>query len=385
MTVDDLAVEIIRDGAELDGLAGEWARLYARCSAATPFQSHAWVSAWWHAYGVPGRLRLVLARRRGRLVAAVPLVLVRRLGWRVLAPVGREQSDFTDILLDDDRAEETAAAVRDACRREPGWDVIDFPEVRPGSAIEHLRACWDAPRWTLPASVCVQLPGQPIERLLAAHSGRKAGKLRRCLRRAEALDASAVPVPAADAEAGVARLLELHAMQWERREINAEHTSPRFQALLTRAARRLVGEGLAVLSEYRAGGRLVAADLAVVGKDFVGGYLYAAHPSLRAETDIVTLLLRRNLGLAHELERPVLSLLRGAEPHKEKWGGRRVRSQRVILGRGRAAIGYATAARSRLAMRGLAVRRLPIQTLTVSRLAVRRVDVRRVAGEVGAP
>ena len=72
--------EVRRADDGFDGLRAEWDDLVARCAAATPFQTYAWLESWWRTYGEPGRLRLVLVRHGGRLVAAAPFVLRRRAG-----------------------------------------------------------------------------------------------------------------------------------------------------------------------------------------------------------------------------------------------------------------------------------------------------------------
>ncbi|NED18470.1 GNAT family N-acetyltransferase, partial [Streptomyces sp. SID9913] len=94
-TVERVTVE----GA-FDALAEDWTRLYRRCATATPFQSHAWLSSWWHTYGRPGDLRLLLVRAGGELVAAAPLMRVRR-PWPALVTLGGAVSDYGDVLLDD--------------------------------------------------------------------------------------------------------------------------------------------------------------------------------------------------------------------------------------------------------------------------------------------
>src|SRR5437660_807337 len=82
----------------LDALGADWDRLFRRCSAATPFQSRIWLSSWCRWYGpANGRLCVVGVRYRGVLVGAAALVLTRQRLWRVLRPVGVEQSDFCDV------------------------------------------------------------------------------------------------------------------------------------------------------------------------------------------------------------------------------------------------------------------------------------------------
>ncbi|MEU8401549.1 GNAT family N-acetyltransferase [Nonomuraea sp. NPDC048892] len=354
-----LTVQVVRDDGDLAALSADWTDLYARSSAATPFQSYGWLCSWWRAYGTPGRLRLFLARRGGRLVAAAPFLLERRGGCRVLTPVGAGQADFTDIVVDDLEGDAGLRELRAGMLAQPGWDVMDLPEARPGATVRRLAELWEGRAWSLPASTCLQLPGQPIEQVLAGLNSRRAHRLRHALRKIDALDAQAVEVGADQVEGSVAELLRLHAMQWESRAINVQHTERRFRDHLARAVRTLVVENQATLTEYRVRGRLMACDFVLVGKDFVGGYLYGAHPDLRAEADVLTMLLRHNLALTHRLGRPTLSLLRGDEPYKTKFGCEAVVNQRVMLGRGLRAAAYAATANARAAGRELVKRRCP--------------------------
>lgn len=69
---EGLAVTLVRDQRDFARLRPEWDELQRRCSTATPFQSHAWLESWWLSYGTDGRLRIVLVRLDGRLIAAAP-------------------------------------------------------------------------------------------------------------------------------------------------------------------------------------------------------------------------------------------------------------------------------------------------------------------------
>jgi hypothetical protein len=46
MLDEGLSAQVLLDLGSLEALADEWAELYAACPTATPFQSHAWVTAW---------------------------------------------------------------------------------------------------------------------------------------------------------------------------------------------------------------------------------------------------------------------------------------------------------------------------------------------------
>jgi CelD/BcsL family acetyltransferase involved in cellulose biosynthesis len=322
------------------GLGAEWDELYQRCSTATPFQTHAWLTSWWQHYGRGHELLVVLVRRGGRLLAGLPLLRARRFGCRVLSPIGGALSDFTDILLDDDQREEAGQAAIRALLDQPDWDVMDFPETRPGSAVGYLGGLWPRQSRFLPASTCLAMAALPIEEQLARIGGRSAGKLRRSLRKVDELDVEIADVPPERVESAVDGLLRLHAQQWTGRGINKEHLRPRFRNHLSQAACLMVASGQASVTEFRADGRLVAANLCLIGRDFSGGYLYGADPALRSRIDTFALVLRHSLREAHERGLPTLSMLRGAESHKARWGAHPVASHRLVLGRNQRALFY---------------------------------------------
>lgn len=125
-------VELVTDDTAFAELASDWRELYGRCAAATPFQSHAWLHSWWLSYGRPGRLRLLLVRDGRELVAAAPLMRVRR-PVPTLVPLGGAISDYGDVLLDDERGEEAVTALTEGLASAARTALIDFREVRPGA------------------------------------------------------------------------------------------------------------------------------------------------------------------------------------------------------------------------------------------------------------
>ncbi|NUR86600.1 MAG: GNAT family N-acetyltransferase [Nonomuraea sp.] len=350
---------VITDADRLRALRPGWDALYGRCAAATPFQSHAWLTSWWQEYGGRHRLRVLVLRDQDRLLAAVPLMRSTRWGCRVLTPIGTGLSDYTDLLIDDERADTLVPAINRALLDLPGWDALDFPEVRPGAAAEALEGCWPSHRWALGASRCLSLPAVPVEEQLAALGGRAAGKLRRNLRRVDDLGLSITTVSPDGVPAAMAGLLRLHALQWAGRPINKEHLRPRFQRHLVRSAAELIAGGQAVLTEFRVGDRLVAADLSFLGSDFSGGYLYGADPWLRTQIDTFAMVVRHAVRQAHDRGLRTVSMLRGSEPHKARWGAQPVASRRLILGRTRRSAAYAAAVSARITAGETLKRRFP--------------------------
>ncbi len=328
------SVEIRRADDGLAGIGAEWDDLFARCAAATPFQAYAWLESWWRSYGVPGRLRLVLLRHGGRLVAAAPLMLQRRAACAVLAPLGGAVSDFTDVLLDDDVAAQGAGRLVEALTRQSGWQAIDFPEVRPGAvAGAALWDAWPGGRGETPASLCLELPAMPMEEFVRDLPARTRKTVRFRLNQLNRTDVDVREVAAEDAGRAVADLLRLHALQWQGRGINEHHLAPAFADHLTRTTCTMIGAGQAALLEYRLAGRLMASSLVLIGRDLVGGYLYGADPALRERVDVTTMLLADTLPLAHRLGCSTMSMLRGAEQHKMRWQPRESQNRRIVLAR----------------------------------------------------
>jgi CelD/BcsL family acetyltransferase involved in cellulose biosynthesis len=362
VTVPTWSVEVIRGDDAFTAIGKEWDDLVGRCGRATPFQSHAWLDSWWRHYGKRGRLRVVLVRRDGRLVAAAALQRRRRGLCSVLSPLGGALSDFTDVLVDDTVGDEAARKLVAVLVRERGWQVLDFPETRPGSVVGGaLREVWPAGSHALPASLCLELPATPVEQLLRDLPSHARKTVRRRVNQIERLGIATRAVPVAEVDRAVADLLALHTVQWQGRGVNRAHLSPEFAGHLTRAVRAMVGTGQAALLEYRLDDRLVASNLVLVGPALAGGYLFGAQPELRDEIDISTLLVTSTMAEAYERRCATMSMLRGAEPYKMRWRPTEVTNERVLLARPGSvvALGYTTAVRITAATRAWAKRRAP--------------------------
>ncbi|CCK29960.1 hypothetical protein BN159_5581 [Streptomyces davaonensis JCM 4913] len=329
------STELVTDEAAFAALAPDWARLYGSCATATPFQSHPWLHSWWRSYGTPGRLRLILARDdRGRLLAAAPLMRVRR-PVPSLVPLGGAISDYGDVLLDDERGETAEAALTAGLAAAARTALIDLREVRPGSAAERIYDRWSGPRHRVPDSLCLELPAAPLPELIARLPSTKAQqRVRAKLRKLSALGIERHIVEPAEVDKALRRLLELHQLQWQDRKVTSEHLRPRFGDHLVRAVGPMVASGDAVVTEFRLDDDVVAVDLTLLSRRLTGGYLYGAHPCLRErKADVAVMLLDACAGHA----RGTLSLLRGNEPYKQHWRPEPVENRRLLLARRRTA------------------------------------------------
>jgi CelD/BcsL family acetyltransferase involved in cellulose biosynthesis len=361
---DGWRAAVRRDDAALDDLAAEWAELYARCPGATPFQSSAWLTAWWRHYGRAGALRLAVVRRRdGRLVGLGAFYAARRLGVPALLPLGAGLSDWTDVLADPDHEHRALDGLASALLAEPGWQVLDLPEVRAGAAALRWAARWPGPARRLTGSMCADMPARPFDDVIAAMPNASTRQsTRRSLRRLDAAGLVGDVVPAAAAADGVRLLLALHEQQWrDRGGMTPEHGRPRFARFLADAASAMVAGGQARLTAYRLDGEVVASDLTLVGHDVVGGYLYGARPELFGRFNVTAMLMRTALTTATAAGAGTFSMLRGRETYKSTWQAVEAPNARVLLGRpGRPVLAaYASAVRARSALAAAARERAP--------------------------
>lgn len=330
-------VELVTDDTAFAELASDWRELYGRCAAATPFQSHAWLHSWWLSYGRPGRLRLLLVRDGRELVAAAPLMRVRR-PVPTLVPLGGAISDYGDVLLDDERGEEAVTALTEGLASAARTALIDFREVRPGGAAERIYDRWRGPRRRVSDSLCLELPAVPMDELVARLPSAKAQRVRAKLRKLTALGVERQVVRPEEVDTALRRLLELHRLQWQGRKVTSEHLRPRFCDHLVRSVEPMVRSGDAVVTEFRLGEDVVAVDLTLLSRRLAGGYLYGAHPRLReSKADVAVMLLDACAEHTRTGGRGTLSLLRGNEPYKHHWRPEPVVNQRLLLARRRTA------------------------------------------------
>ena len=336
-----LRAELCTDEREFAELAAPWGRLYRRCGAATPFQSHAWLHSWWLSYGAPGRLRLVLVRDdEGELRAAAPLMRVRR-PLPALVPLGGAISDYGDVLLDDEddeRADRAATILAEGLAAAARTALIDFREVRPGGAVERIYERWRGPRRRVRDSLCLELPAASMDELVGRLPSAKAQRVRAKLRKLSALGVEQRVVRPDEVDAALRRLLELHQLQWQGRKVTSEHLQERFCEHLVRSVGPMVRSGDAVVTEFRLDDTVMAVDLTLLSRRLAGGYLYGAHPQLRErKADVAVMLLDACARHTESGGRGALSLLRGDEPYKHHWRPEPVVNQRLLLARRRTA------------------------------------------------
>ncbi|MDH6130433.1 GNAT family N-acetyltransferase [Kitasatospora sp. GP82] len=327
--------EVLRTDDALDRVAEEWDDLATRCAGATPFQTAAWLRSWWRHYGRPGTLVVVLVRRNKQLVGAA--ALQRRGPFGGLTNLGGGLVDFTDVLLDDSCADLAATELANALPLHRPWHSLELREVHPEATAQKIFEHWRGRRHRFADSLCQYLPAVPMEELLKRLPGKTAQRNRvkqRKIAKAGVQVSSATPEEVPEA---IEELLRLHFLQWQHRGVTPEHRTERFAAHLADSTTGLVATRRATLHRYHLNGEPVAVNLLLLCPSFGGLYMYGAHPALRERLDIAGLLIGTALDEVRAAEIPVLSLLRGQEPYKQRWRPDQLHNQRLVLGPGRLA------------------------------------------------
>ena len=120
----------------LERIRPEWAALWARCPAATPFQSPEWLIPWWRHVG-QGELWTLVVRSSGRLVGLVPLYIYSGSSVREVFPIGIATTDYLDALFEPGWESRGMAAVLPTCTRSgPGGTCATCSGCAPD------RPCW---------------------------------------------------------------------------------------------------------------------------------------------------------------------------------------------------------------------------------------------------
>lgn len=94
-----LACHILTSTEQVEIIAEEWRQLHADVGK-SPFSSYDWFHIWWRTIGnAHGRaLHIVTGREEGKLVALLPLAVIRWKGFRILQATGAEAFYQADML-----------------------------------------------------------------------------------------------------------------------------------------------------------------------------------------------------------------------------------------------------------------------------------------------
>lgn len=208
-----LVLETISDGAGFEALASEWDDLVLAMPRPSPYLLHVWLSEWWRVHGTGCRLAVHVARRRGRLVGALPLFVERRHGIRTARFLGGKRSMLADVLVA--RGEDGVAPALVERAGGPGQDLVDLVGLPGGS---RLAACAGG---RVKVVERVEAPVLDLDdgwrrRTLSKATSTRLARKRRRLAEAGRLELATART-AGELEAVVDDTLRLHALRWQDR------------------------------------------------------------------------------------------------------------------------------------------------------------------------
>ena len=316
-----MTVQIDCIGGEngLAALLPEWEALWERVADATPFQSPAWLVAWWRHFGT-GAPRILTARHTGILVGILPLYELLEPGCRKLLPIGVGLSDYLDALVDPAApgiADQLLAAVGDI----PGWDECHLADLPAGSALAAARrppALEETTADTVPCPV-LSLPCNANE--LASVVPRKT------LRDAHqaqmrSLAAGGVSLQRADTDT-LAPIMQdlfmLHAKRWKTRGESGVCADPAVRAFHSDAARSLARAGMLRLYRLKIGEVVAAVYYGFCSDGRAYAYLGGFDPDMPRLSPGAQVLHHAICAAIGEGARE-FHFLRGSESYKYAWG-----------------------------------------------------------------
>jgi CelD/BcsL family acetyltransferase involved in cellulose biosynthesis len=314
-----IAARIIRDHGPLASLEPRWWDLWRRAPRATPFQSPAWLIAWWRRFA-PGDLFTLAAERGDRLVGLAGFYLEDGALGRRLLPVGISVSDYHDVLLDPACATDAWAALREAAVTAPEpWARWDFEELMPEAVALALPWPDSETIETAPQSACpvLELAAGRLDACLPKSKRRKLNLARnRLARRGDVVIERAGPEnvgPLLD------HLFRLHGMRWRSQGeagVLADETVRRFHH---DAAPALAAEELLRLFTLAVSGQVIAAYYGFHHGGRAYAYLSGIDPAFEFESP-GTLLMAHAIEVALREGASEFHFLRGREAYKYTWG-----------------------------------------------------------------
>jgi CelD/BcsL family acetyltransferase involved in cellulose biosynthesis len=330
----DFATEDVRDMAALTALEPDWWDLWARSATATPFQSPAWLLAWWRAFA-PGELAVIAVRGAGRLVGLAPLYCEAGVRGRRLLPIGISLSDYLDVLVDPEGSpavrEVLAAAIGRSRMSWQTWELTDLPSDAEALQLPCPPSCRDQ---TEAAESCpvLALPSEPTAWREAVPS-RKLRDLRLACHRANRRGGfSWATADAGSAQEMLTRLIAFHGARWRSRDEPGVLADPRVRGFHAAALPRLLRAGIARLYTLFIGGEAVGVYYGFLHRKRAYAYLTGFDPAFGHESP-GTILLGHAIEQAAREGACEFHMLRGRERYKYQWGARDRLNQRRIFER----------------------------------------------------
>lgn len=313
-----MPIEVITELDALERVVEDWWTLFASASSPTPFQTPAWLLAWYRNLG-DGELRVLTVRDGATLTGLAPFTISTEEGERVLRPLGAGVTDICDLLIARHSEAETAKTILRELVHGLDWDRCDW------AGLSALSPLLDAARILGHSPVEEQVaPVLPLHRearqLTKVVPAGMAANICAAERRAGKLGGLSFEIPEQGAcDSFLDKLFALHRARWERSGQEGVLAHPAVQSFHKQALPSLMARGLARIHLVRIGDNLAAAHYGLAARRRHYYYLGGYDPELRAAGP-------GNLAVAYAIKRAIeedateFHFLRGDEPYKRRWG-----------------------------------------------------------------
>ena len=311
-------IQLLRN---LDAIVPEWQELFARSRESTPFQSPAWLRPWWRCFGTGDPL--AIAVRNGERLDGLGLFYFYdgdpSKGSQLFF-LGKSVSDYLDILVAEDAAEDAAQNIFDCLfELKESWQSADFDHLRPNSPVLQVRAPSEFSEWQIQDGVCPELYLKSINiREIVSRNTRDA--LRKHMNRARSF--GRVEFVDADEESlseMLERLIEFHSARWRSVGLPGVFSDPKMVEFVADAGRQLLRDGMLQLHAMVLNGEAVAVAFGILHRDRL--YFYLSDFNLEYATfSPGTLVTAYAMEQAARRGAKYFDFLRGEEEYKyKKW------------------------------------------------------------------
>jgi CelD/BcsL family acetyltransferase involved in cellulose biosynthesis len=127
-------IELITHPDRFGEIKPHWDALWQRCGAHV-FQTHAWIEGWLRASNGYAAPRVAVSWHGGEILAAFPLAVRRRFGFRTLEWSAQTLSDYCDALATPETASQLPVLWEAVCEA-GGFTLVNLAQVSTGAVVQ---------------------------------------------------------------------------------------------------------------------------------------------------------------------------------------------------------------------------------------------------------